>query len=111
MTQNISINSHNQIGGITAHTVNFGQSPRSLNEELGRQIKHNIPTTATVRIVAIMGDGEAFGFANQILAWMKGNGYAMVDGVDQAIYSKPVLGQNINMKGEGDFELIIGTRQ
>ena len=108
--KNIFITSNNQMGGITAHTVNFGPTARSMNHELGAQLKQQVPESASVRVVAVLGDGEAFGFANQVLTWMKGNGYSKIEGVDQAVYSQPVMGQNINKKSESEFEIIIGSR-
>ncbi|MEK7344930.1 MAG: hypothetical protein AAB176_04490 [Pseudomonadota bacterium] len=108
---NIFITSHNQMGGITAHTVNFGPAARSMNSQLGDQLKQVVPFAAKVKVVAVLGDGEAFGFANQILAWMKTNGYSNVDGVDQAVYSSPVIGQNVNKLSEKEYEIIIGARQ
>ncbi len=109
--KNIFITSHNQMGGVTAHTVNFGPQARQMNSQLGDQLLQNIPTSAVVRVVAVLGDGEAFGFANQILQWLKSNGYSKAEGVDQAVYTQPVMGQNINKKSETEYELVIGTRQ
>ena len=108
--KNIFITSHNQMGGITAHSVNFGPTARSMNENLGNQLKQQIPASASVRVVSVLGDGEAFGFANQVLTWMKGNGYSNVEGVDQAVYTQSVVAQNINKKSDDEFEIIIGTR-
>lgn len=109
--KNIFITSNNQSGGITAHTVNFGPTARMMNHQLGSQIQQHIPTSSKVNVVAVLGDGEAFGFANQILSWLKTNGYPNAVGVDQAVYAQPVMGQNINKIKEGEFELIIGSRQ
>lgn len=106
-----NITSYNQMGGITAHTVNFGPTARSMNDQMGAQLKQHIPTSAAVRVVAVLGDGEAFGFANQVLAWLKQNGYSKADGVDQAVYSQAVMGQNVNKKNDLEFEIVIGTRQ
>ena len=105
----VNITSFNQTGGITAHTVNLGPTARQMNEQLGQQLKQHIPTDKRVTVVAALGDAEAFGFANQIFQWMKSNGYRDVCGVDQAVFSQPVTGQNINMKGEG-YEVVIGGR-
>jgi len=107
----VSITSYNQMGGVTAHTVNFGPQARQMNSQLGDQLKQAIPTSAKVRVVAILGDGEAFAFANQVFQWLKSNGYNKADGVDQAVYTQPVLGQNLNKISDTDFELVIGTRQ
>lgn len=106
----INITSINQTGGITAHSVNLGPTARQMNDQLGQQLKQHIPADKKVTVVAVLGDAEAFGFANQILQWMKSNGYRDVAGVDQAVFAQPVSGQNINAKPDG-FELIIGTKQ
>jgi len=106
-----SVTSYNQMGGITAGSVNFGPQARQMNDQLGSHLKELIPTDAQVRVISLLGDGEAFGFANQVLQWLKSNGYDNVNGVDQAVYSQPVMGQNINKKSDTDYELIIGTRQ
>jgi len=105
-----NISSINQMGGITAHTVNLGPTARQMNDQLGEQLKQHVPLDKKVTVVSILGDGEAFGFANQILQWMKSNGYRNVNGVDQAVYTQPVLGQNINARDDG-IEIIIGTKQ
>jgi len=99
------------MGGITAHTVNFGPQARQMNDSLGTQLKQMIPANAKVTITAILGDSEAFGFANQLLQWLKSNGYQNVDGVHQAVYTAPVSGQNINKKSENEFDIIIGSKQ
>ena len=104
-----NITSINQTGGITAHTVNLGPTARQMSDQLGQQLKQHIPTDKKVTVTAVLGDGEAFGFANQILQWMKSNGYRDVAGVDQSVFTQPVSGQNINAKPDG-FEIIIGTK-
>jgi hypothetical protein len=109
----INVTSNNQSGGITAHTVNVGPQPRQMNQEVAASLKQNIPASAKVTITSVMGDGEAFAFATQVMQWMKKNGYANVDGVNQAIYSAPVMGQGINKKpgSENAYDIVIGTKQ
>jgi hypothetical protein len=109
--KNIFITSHNQSGGVTAHTVNFGPQARQMSSQIGATIIHNIPISAEVTVIAVLGDGEAFGFANQILQWLKSNGYDNTEGVDQAVYTTPMIGQIINKISDTSFQLIIGTRQ
>lgn len=101
----------NQMGGITAGQVNIGPQARQMDDANGQQIKQHIPTSAKVKVTSVMGDGEAFNFATQIKQWLESNGYSNVDGVNQAIYSQPVMGQGIERKSESEFEIIIGTRQ
>lgn len=106
--KNIFVTSNNQMGGITAGTVNFGNRQRVMNEKLGEGLMSNIPNDKEVTVTAVMGDGEAFEFANQVLEWLKNNGYTNVKGVDQAVFPKPITKQTIVQKGEG-FHVIIGT--
>lgn len=82
-----------------------------MNEQQGQQLKQHIPTGAKVSVIAVMGDGEAFGLANQVLVWLRANGYANAEGVNQSVYSQPVMGQIINKINVNQFEIIIGTRQ
>ena len=108
---NIFITSNNQTGGITAHTVNFGPAARQMNQQLGQQLQQHVPRTAKVTVTAVLGDGEAFGFANQVLQWLRANGYDNTDGVNQAVYAQPMTGQIIEQPSENHYNLIIGSRQ
>ncbi|MBB5766447.1 hypothetical protein [Xanthomonas euroxanthea] len=107
---NIFITSNNQAGGITAHTVNFGPVARQMNTQLGQQLAKHLPKSAEISVTAVLGDSEAFGFANQVLEWLRGAGYTNVDGVNQAVYSQPVTGQIIDQVSPQKFDLIIGAR-
>lgn len=107
---NVFITSNHQSGGITAHTVNFGPAARQMNQQLGQQLQQHIPLTAKVTVTAVLGDAEAFGFANQVLEWLRTAGYSNLDGVNQAVYSQPVTGQMINQVNENHYDLVIGSR-
>ncbi|MEI6886548.1 MAG: hypothetical protein WCO02_18810 [Bacteroidota bacterium] len=109
--KNIYITSHNQSGGVTAQTVNFGPLARQMNQQLGDQLRQNIPTSAAIKVIAVLGDGEAFGFANQVLQWLKSNGFSKAEGVDQALYTQPVIGQRIDKNAVDEFKVIIGIRE
>lgn len=56
-----------------------------------------------------MGDSEAFRFANQINDFLKAQGYLNVEGVSQAMYSKPMIGQYLNRDNKG-IKIIIGSK-
>lgn len=106
-----TITSHNQSGGITAHTVNVAPPTRQMNEELGSELKSRIPKDASLTINSVFGDSEALGFAHQVLSWCRVNGYSKVEGVSQSMYSHPILGQVIDQTSANSFKIIIGTRQ
>ncbi len=105
---NISVTSNNQLGGITAHTVNIGSPRRQLDAVSAQHLLQELPKNKPVKVVAVMGDQEAFAFATQILGHLKLNGY-QAEGVDQAIYSQPVVGQLIKPTASG-FEVVVGGK-
>jgi len=106
--QNISITTNNQTGGITAHTVNIGSARRLLDAASAQQLLQALPKDKPVRVVSVMGDQEAFAFATQILDHLMTHGY-QAEGVDQAVYSQPVVGQFINPTASG-FEVVVGGK-
>lgn len=104
-----NITSINQSGGITAHTVNVGPQPRRLDAGTASNLENLLSKDKKIMITAVLGDGEAFQFASEILNHLKSRGYT-VDGVNQAVYSQPVMGQIVQSTA-GGFDIIIGTKQ
>ncbi len=104
-----NVNSYNQFGGITAGQVNIGAQPRRLDDNGKAQLRQHLSKGKKITITAVLGDGEAFNFATEVMAFLQSEGYE-VEGVNQSLYNKPVMGNNIVPKGDG-FDLIIGTRQ
>lgn len=103
-----SVQSYNQSGGITAHTVNLGPQPRHMSDVLKRQILQELPRTRPITVVAIMGDAEAHHFAQEIHAFLGANGFPLkeANGISQAMY-------NVTPKGLGfnpdTSEFIVGA--
>ncbi|MDB6103843.1 MAG: hypothetical protein JWO52_3842 [Gammaproteobacteria bacterium] len=109
----VSVSSQHQSGGITAGTVNiYGQKQqRHLDQQGTGFLMQHIPKSAKVTVTAVMGDGEAFTYAQEIADWMRGNKWTNVDGVNQAIFSGLVFGQGINPKPDGSFDIQIGNQR
>jgi hypothetical protein len=106
----VNVTSINQSGGVTAHTVNMGPPPpRQMHDELGAKLKQVVPANSKVAILSVMGDNEAFVYANSVKNWMVRNGYSYVDGVGQIALGEPRYGQAILQVADG-FQLIIGSR-
>ena len=108
----INVTSYNQSGGITAYNVNIGQQDRKLTQQLANQLtKYIIENDVNnVKITSVMGDQEAFQFASVIKAFLVDQGYS-VNGVNQAVYSKPVRGQIIEPgKDPKSVNIIIGGK-
>jgi hypothetical protein len=69
----IHVTSHNQSGGITAHTVNIGNQRLRLTDELGAELLRTLPKSKPIEthIVGEMGPGVG----TQIEAFLRRNGY------------------------------------
>ena len=106
----VNVTSNNQSGGITANQVNIGAVPRNLDYETQNQLLTIIKKKdEPIDISSVMGDAEAFRYANQINDFLKTQGYSKVDGVSQAIFSKPIIGQFIEKDSVG-VKIIIGAK-
>ena len=104
-----NITSHGQQGGITAGQVNFGNQQRNFNDEVAKSLKPHLPSKEkTIDLVAVMGDGEAFQFANQIKSYLEENNY-MVDGVSQVVFLLPVKGLHVEETKDESIKIIIGN--
>lgn len=103
-----NVTSYNQTGGITAGQVFVGNPNRHLDEGLRQQLRAALPRDKRVTVIAVMGDGEAFQFADEVKRFLESENYN-VSGVDQGVFSGPVIGQGVQPRGDG-FEVVIGTR-
>lgn len=102
----VNITSINQSGGITAQNVNINTG-RILDDKLKEQLKEKVKNNKTVNITSILGDSESYVFATKIKEYLESLGIK-VDGVNQAVYNKPVYGQSITPEGD---KIIIGINQ
>jgi len=107
---NTNISSFNQSGGITAHTVNVGPGKRALNQSVRQQLDAITAGKKKIVVACVMGDSEAFQFANEIADYLKTKGVP-VSGVDQVAYTKPVKGQLLNPLPDNELEIVIGSRE
>lgn len=108
MGDTYNISSNKQSGGFTG-VLNVNK-PRELNQKLKDQLAEIIPDkNFTVRVTAVLGDGEAIQFASEIKNYLEAEKYN-VEGVNQAIYTKAPKGQIINKKDNKTIEIIIGHK-
>lgn len=100
----------NQNNNYGNNYMNFGPQPRKINLSVENQLKERIPSGSSVDVTSVLGDGEAYNFATQIMDYLMKNGYK-VDGVNQGIFSVPVKGQSIEnpVKSGDSFKVIIGN--
>jgi len=102
------VSSSQQKGGITAGIVNIGPKPRSLSSTMRSQLLEFLTDKSeVVTITCVMGDSESFSFASEIKEYLAKSGYK-INGVNQAIFSKPIKGQEFN---PDTLTIRIGSRQ
>lgn len=104
-----NVSSNSQSGGITAGIVNLGPNSRHIDDGVKSQLKNTVDKSKKVVITAVLGDPEAFNFAHEVLKFLQDEQYN-AEGVNQAIYSKPVIGQFIEQK-PGQVNIVIGSGQ
>lgn len=105
-----SVTSHNQTGGITAHTVNVDSRPpqRRLDDALLQDIMSRINAETVVSISYPMGDGEAATLAREIYETLKSKGVRFADYLAcmAAVFENPPVGL-VAERGEDDRSLHI----
>lgn len=111
--QTFNVTSHQQSGGVTAGIYNqYGKPPRIFNPETQKSLLEKLSNLniKNVRVSAVMGDTEAFSFAQQIANYLKSKPQLQVDGVDQVFLSGPFWNQDVKNLGNGSAEITIGTQ-
>lgn len=105
------VTSHNQSGGITAHTVNMTPPNRALNDALRAQLRQMVPKDRAVEVQAPLGDGEAIRHAHEVWDFLVGEGYNMRGGgVSYHVWMPPPTGQYIELGEQGVAKVIVGHR-
>jgi hypothetical protein len=107
---NININSYNQMGGVTAHTVHVGRLPRTMNAALQNQILTQLPRDKPITVIAVMGDSEACLFAEQIHAFLKANDFPLKEdgGISQGVFTPMPKGLTVVPK-EAGLDFVVGA--
>lgn len=73
-TPSINITSHNQSGGITAHTVNIGPQRLAFSEQTGADLVKAMPIKKKVKIHGI-GNETDWQVVLQFHSYLRANGY------------------------------------
>lgn len=93
-----SVSSHNQSGGITAHTVNTKPPQRTLTDKWGQKIIRELaehPKTSYYQVGARQGDDEAYYLAEQVRNYMVQNGYSVSSTICAMTHFSPFEGHKI----------------
>lgn len=104
--------SFGQQGGITAGTVNIGPQRRTLSDPAFEKMRTQLlemPRDKKIFLMATTGDTETIEFRDQILQFMKSNGFPIADDtVGYSVWNRPFRGVNRQDKSDGTIELQIG---
>lgn len=117
--ESYNVTSHNQTGGVTAGKVTINLQPgwRDLSKapaEFKRELLQELTPHKGRRMVltATMGDTEAVVFAEQLIAYLRSEGFNVKDKPNQAITHPPykalVLG-GVDEKS-GDYNVYVGNQ-
>lgn len=106
-----SVTSFNQMGGITAHTLNFAPPRRILDNDAGNDLLRKIPEDRVIQVECVHGDAEADQFAWQIWDFLNRSGRPMAGrGPDYFLRAPPAYGQKIDLNRDPSVACItIGT--
>lgn len=99
----INVVSHNQIGGITAGVVNFGEPQRKLTSQLKAETDRMFPDiNENISVSYVSGNTEALHFANEINDYLISKGFA-IKGLGTFQRAPAVFGLAVekNIVGEG----------
>jgi hypothetical protein len=110
---NQNVTSHNQSGGITAHTVTVNPrrtlaSPQM--EGLKRQMLSELSKDKPITVMGIWGDTESCMFAEEIHAFLKANGFNMkeANGISQGVFTRTPRGLIVEPEGDG-LKFVVGV--
>src|SRR5947209_325888 len=105
---NQNVTSTYQTGGITAHTVNFGNPRRVMGPKLKKQILDEMPRDKQIVIWSVDGNEETHAFATEIFKFMREKGYDLFGEAPFAnIFLTPPKGIVLREEG-GRRELDVG---
>ena len=103
-----SIQSINQQGGIIAKDIAIESPKREIDEQFIKELKQYLPESKDEKIIitSILGDSEAFQLAKSLKHYLESQGW-IVEGVNQAVYTEPVIGIQVKFK---PLEFIVGSK-
>ena len=99
-----NVTSHDQSGGITAHTVNIDtKTQRRVTAELEASFLKDLPNDRPVRVFGMNGNSESMNFANEIYQVLESHGYTMLGECAHPamIFSPPIGIVKISEVNEG----------
>ncbi|MBI1866619.1 MAG: hypothetical protein HY005_02600 [Candidatus Staskawiczbacteria bacterium] len=105
----MDFNQNNVFGPNNVNINNFVKPKRSVDDGVKRQLKEKLEINEKVIIIASLGDSEAINFGYELKSYLDSQGYS-VEGVNQAIWSTQLKGQNLFKNKNGHWELRIGSQ-
>lgn len=106
----INVTSHNQSGGITAHTVNVQNVVARMGPNLKAQILREMPRDRPIQLEYIMGDKSGYRLAQEIFEFLQTNGFALASKfiIPQPQF-QPIIGVQVIPDDEKhEYRLFVG---
>ena len=85
---------------------------RHMDPSFESDLRASIPISTPITISAVPGDQESLVFAQEIVAWMRANGWQHVQGVSEhrPRELKRLFGTNLQINPKGGMELVVAPR-
>ncbi len=105
----ISLSNYFQQCYIAPLRVETNKQERHLTEQVKKSLLPHLPDKKdVVELTAIIGDYEAFQFANEIKDFLEKEGYNTEEVINQSVFSQPIKGQLVEPRKQGGVRIIIG---
>jgi hypothetical protein len=110
-----SVTSHNQSGGITAHTVNVdGRIRRSMSGEFKAGLLRDLSRDRPVHVMGLNANTESMAFANWIHGFLQANGFQMLNDTATChmFFEPPIFNVKISPGNGGkEWWIVVGPAE
>jgi len=110
-----SVTSHNQSGGITAHTVNLNHRiKRTMSDDFKAGLLRDLKRDRPVQVMGMNGNAESIAFANEIHSFLNVNGFHMMNdtATQHMFFDPPVYNVKISPGNSGaEWWIVVGPAE
>jgi len=110
---NVTLGNQNVVGNI-GHTVINPRVTRTLHADMKASLLRDFPRNKPVQVFGLSGNTESMAFANEIHAFLKANGYQMVqkEAMWHQFFNPPVFNIKISAGNGGkEWWVVVGPAE
>ena len=110
-----AVTSHNQSGGITAHTVNLDRRiKRTMTDDLKSGLLRDMPRDKPVQVMGMNGNTESMAFADEIHQLLRTHGFRMANDAAtwHMFFDPPIFNIKISPgNGGAEWWIVVGPAE